>query len=178
MPRKSASRWYAAVEAELSSLEEAAAAEAGGVVMSMAAPVTATELPGEYTNVSTKKSRKRSRIHEVFEEDATGKNYSICQCLKSEGGDVCGARIKCATGSSALRTHVEKKHPSMWARLAQDSQDDIAAAEERLASHAQLTLGVSYQQMIDVLSRAPAQILSDAIESLQQVSEKRSRGVS
>ena len=73
---------------------------------------------------------------------------------------------------------MEKKHPSMWARLAQDSQDDIAAAEERLASHAQLTLGVSYQQMIDVLSRAPAQILSDAIESLQQVSEKRSRGVS
>ena len=54
MPRKSASRWHAAVEAELSTLEEAAAAEAGGVVMSMAAPVTATELPGEYTNVSTK----------------------------------------------------------------------------------------------------------------------------
>ena len=104
-------------QAELSTLEEAAAAEAGGVVMSMAAPVTATELPGEYTNVSTKKSRKRSRIHEVFEEEATDKNYSICQCLKSEGGDVCGARIKCATGSSALRTHVEKKHPSMWARL-------------------------------------------------------------
>ena len=55
-------------------------------------------------------------------------------------------------------------------------EGDIAAAEERLASHAQLTLSVSYQQMIDALSRAPAQILSDAIESLQQASEMRSRG--
>ena len=65
-----------------------------------------------------------------------------------------------------------------FARLAQpqDSQDDVAAAEERLASHAQLTLSVSYQQMIDALSRAPAQILSDAIESLQQAIEERSRG--
>ena len=73
---------------------------------------------------------------------------------------------------------MEKKHPSAFARLAQpqDSQDDVAAAEERLASHAQLTLSVSYQQMIDALSRTPAQILSDAIESLQQASEVRSRG--
>ena len=60
--------------------------------------------------------------------------------------------------------HVRK----VGAAQPQDSQDDVAAAEERLASHAQLTLSVSYQQMIDALSRAPAQILSDAIESLQQ----------
>ena len=125
-----------------------------------------------------KRSRKRSRIHDVFEEDPTDSNYSICKCLQSESGRVCGARIKSAWSPSALRSHVEKKHPSAFARLAQpqDNQDDVAAAEERLASHAQLMLSVSYQQMIDALSRAPAQILSDAIESLQQASEVRSRG--
>ena len=55
--------------------------------------------------------------------------------------------------------------------------NDIAAAEERLATaQAQLTLSVSYQQMIDALRCAPAQILSDAIESLQQAVEERNRG--
>ena len=85
----------------------------------------------------SKKSRKRSRIHEVFEEDPSDREYSICQCLESDGRGVCGRRIKSASSPSALKTHVEKKHPSTFARLAQDSQDDIAAAEERLASHAQ-----------------------------------------
>ena len=89
---------------------------------------------------------------------------------------MCGARIKSVTSCSSLKKHVEVKHPSTFARLAQDSRDDIAAAEERLASHAQLTLSVSYQQMIDALRRAPAQILSDASESLQQAIEERSRG--
>ena len=155
--------------AQLSTPDEVSAA-----LMSPADPVEAVELPGENTAVP-KKSRKRSRIHEVFEEDPADRDYSICQCLKSAGGGVCGAHIKSAGSCSALKTHVEKKHPSTFTRLTQDSQGDIAAAEERLASHAQLTLSVSYQQMIDALSRAPAQILSDAIESLQKASEERSR---
>jgi hypothetical protein len=55
-------------------------------------------------------------------------------------------------------------------------QDDIAAAEETLTSSAQLTLNVSYQQMVDTLSCAPADVLSAAIKSLQQASEQRSGG--
>ena len=89
--KKSVPRWHAPPEpvvARLSTPEEAAAA-----LMSPADPVEAVELPGENTNVPRKKSRKRSRIHEVFEEDPTDRDYSICQCLKSDGGGVCSARI-------------------------------------------------------------------------------------
>ena len=61
------------VEAVLSTPEEVAAA------LSPTDPVTAVELPGGNTNVP-KRSRKRSRIHDVFEEDPTDSNYSICKC--------------------------------------------------------------------------------------------------
>ena len=48
-----------------------------------------------------------------------------------------------------------------------------ATAAERLASAAELTVNVSYQQMVVTLSQAPLQTLSDAIEVLQHAREQR-----
>jgi hypothetical protein len=157
-----------AVEATLSTVEEA-------LLLAEAPTATAVEVPAVPYQPA---KHKKARVHEVFEKDFADTNYAFCQCLKSAGGGVCGQRLKDQNTTSSLWTHVRKKHPSTYASLVSNSadQDDIAAAEETLASSAQLTLNVSYQQMVDTLSCAPADVLSAAIKSLQQASEQRSGG--
>jgi hypothetical protein len=57
----------------------------------------------------------------------------------------------------------------------EDEDDDVANAAQSLASTAELSVNVSYQQMVVSLSHAPLQTLSHAIEALQHAKEQRSR---
>jgi hypothetical protein len=71
--KKSAPRWHEPVVAQLCTTTE----EFAAALISPADPVEAVELPSDDSPVPSKKSRKRSRIHEVFEEDPTDRDYSI-----------------------------------------------------------------------------------------------------
>ena len=118
--------------------------------------------------------RKRSRVHEVYSADPNDDNYSLCQCRENvQGGRVCGGRIKSRGSTKSLWNHVQKKHPCTFAKL--NNQGDIAhtSLAEALAIPAELSVSISYQQMVDQLSRAPVQTLSAAIEALQQARELR-----
>ena len=120
--------------------------------------------------------RKRSRVHEVYSADPNDDNYSLCVCQCREnvqGGRVCGGRIKSRGSTKSLWNHVQKKHPCTFAKL--NNQGDIAhtSLAEVLATPAELSVSISYQQMVDQLSRAPVQTLSAAIEALQQARELR-----
>ena len=120
--------------------------------------------------------RKRSRIREVFIADPNDADYVVCQCSeKVAGGRLCGGRLKPGVSTTPLWNHVEKKHPCTYARLSSQEDGDVAhaTAAERLASAAELTVNVSYQQMVVTLSQAPLQTLSDAIEVLQHAREQR-----
>ena len=165
-----------AVMATLSSVEEALNM-VDSSTLNLAPTATAVELPAEpEPQPASRKSQKTARVHEVMDMDPTDSNYVFCQCLKSAGGGVCGARLKNRGSCSALWTHVKTKHPSTHASLVLgDNKADIQTAEETLASTAQLKLNVPYQQLVYTLSCAPAHILSAAIESLQRASEQRSR---
>ena len=174
--RKSDPRWHEtpAVVATLSTVEEALNL-VDSSALNLAPTATAVELPAEWASPQPA-SRKTARVHEVMDMDPTDSNYVFCQCLKSAGGGVCGARLKNRGSCSALWTHVKTKHPSTHASLVLgDNKADIQTAEDTLASTAQLKLNVPYQQLVYTLSCAPAHILSAAIESLQRASEQRSR---
>ena len=176
--RKSDPRWHEtpAVVATLSTVEEALNL-VDSSALNLAPTATAVELPAEWASPQPA-SRKTARVHEVMDMDPTDSNYVFCQCLKSAGGGVCGARLKSRWSCTALWTHVKKKHASTYASLVLgDNKADIQTAEDTLASTAQLKLNVPYQQLVYTLSYscAPAHILSAAIESLQRASEQRSR---
>ena len=118
--------------------------------------------------------RKRSRVHEVYSADPNDDNYSLCQCRENvQGGRVCGGRIKSRGSTKSLWNHVQKKHPCTFAKL--NNQGDIAhtSLAEVLATPAELSVSISYQQMVDQFGRAPVQTLSAAIEALQQARELR-----
>ena len=72
---------------------------------------------------------------------------------------------------------MERFHPLKYVQLGAGGHDEIAysASANRMASSSQLsvTVNVSYQQMVDALSCAPVEILSDAIDALQQAREQR-----
>ena len=74
---------------------------------------------------------------------------------------------------------LKTKHPATYARLkvCDGDGDTHASTAERLAQPAQLAVNVSYQQMVDSLSRAPQKVLADAIAALQQAREERSEDV-
>ena len=154
-----------AVEATLSTVEEALNLAVGPIA-------TAIEVPAEDATPAT--SGKRSRVHEVFIADPNNADYSLCQCVENvKGRSVCGRRIKSSSGTKPLWNHLEKKHPGIHAKLnVKAASDDAgiahASAAERLQSPAQLTINISYQNMVDALRAAPAEILADAIEALQQ----------
>ena len=99
---------------------------------------------------------------------------ATCQCRENvQGGRVCGGRIKSRGSTKSLWNHVQKKHPCTFAKL--NNQGDIAhtSLAEVLATPAELSVSISYQQMVDPSSRAPVQTLSAAIEALQQARELR-----
>lgn len=164
--KKSTPRWHEVQEGWLAVLNTEDAEALAAMPTADAVEVPAQDAtPNE---PAQRKARKRSRVHEVYETDPTDTTYSICQCLASTGR-VCKARIRHCNGPSALGSHLKKKHPSIYASLVSDKEGDIAVAEATATSSAQLTLNVSYEQMINALSSAPPQIVSFAIESLQQV---------
>ena len=169
--RKVAPMWHAApaVEAQLMTEE-------------MVAPVAeAIEVPAEDATPNDGLAGKRSRAYEVFEADLNDTNYIFCQCRERVvGGNVCRKRVKCCHCPATPWSHLKSKHPVTHASLkACDGDCDTRAstAEERLAQPAQLAVNVSYQQMVDSLSRAPLEVLADAIAALQQAREERSQHV-
>ena len=95
------------------------------------------------------------------------------------GGSICRERVKSQHGPTILWNHLKNFHPATRARLkVRDGDSDThASAAERLAQPAQLAVNVSYQQLVDSLSRAPLEVLADAIAALQQAREERSQGV-
>ena len=83
--------------------------------LNLAPTATAVELPAEpEPQPASRKSQKTARVHEVMDMDPTDSNYVFCQCLKSAGGGVCGARLKSRWSCTALWTHVKKKHASTY----------------------------------------------------------------
>ena len=170
--KRSSTRWYEALD----EMEAPVATEEESVTLASHEPALAIELPAE--DATPASGMKRSRVHEVFTADPNNSDYSVCQCVeKIYGRSVCGQRIKSTSGTKPLWNHIEKKHPIMHTKLKVDAGDaDIThtSAAERLQSPAQLTLNVSYQHMVDTLCSAPAEILSDAIEALQQARDRRS----
>ena len=85
----------------------------------------------------------------------------------------------CAVMAEVLRGKKEDmglaKYTTLATVIGSDNDADVAhaTAAERLASAAELTVNVSYQQMVVTLSQAPLQTLSDAIEVLQHAREQR-----
>jgi hypothetical protein len=170
--RRLTSHAVPAVEAQLSTVEE--------VERLMALPVAeAIEVPAEDATPRDEGGhRKRSRIREVFSDDPDEPNYVVCQCRENVVGNlICGCRLKHGGSTTPLWTHVKKKHPCTHARLSsqEDGDDDGVHAAESLASTAELSVNVSYQQMVVSLSHAPLQTLSHAIEPLQHAKEQRSQ---
>jgi hypothetical protein len=171
--RRATSHAVPEVEARLFTVEE--------VERLMAAPLAeAIQVPAvDATPRDEGGHRKRSRIREVFSDDPDDPNYVVCQCRENvvPRGHVCGGRLKPGGSTTPLWSHVKKKHPCTHARLSsqEDEDDDVANAAQSLASTAELSVNVSYQQMVVSLSHAPLQTLSHAIEALQHAKEQRSR---
>ena len=150
------------VEAQLSTVED--------VERLMALPVTeAIEVPAEDAAPRDEGGhRKRSRIREVFSDDPDDLNYVVCQCRENVVGNlICGGRLKPSGSTTPL--------PVTYNRLSsqEDGDDDGVHAAESLASTAELSVNVSYQQMVVSLSHAPLQTLSHAIEALRHAKETR-----
>ena len=115
--------WHEVEEAQLFNMEKAEALAAPAVPTANAVEVPAQDAT---PNELQRKTKKRSRVHEVYETDPADTTYSLCQCLTSAAGRVCNARIshqyhqeRTAMASAPLgRTSRISIHPSTpaWCR--------------------------------------------------------------
>ena len=104
----------------------------------------------------------------------------LCQSRENTvGGRICGTPI--ADYTQSLWTHLKSKHPQLWKELKglnTDSGDAPTSAQpSELQSSTTLVcaVSVSYQQMVDTLSAAPPDTLTQAIEALEDARTRRIR---
>ena len=133
----------------------------------------------------TDSGRKTSRVYEAFGRDSADSSICICQSIENTAdGSVCGQRI--ADYTSSLWTHLKGRHPVLWAKLkgigsdgsASASGDPVtasSASQAALEASAKLScvVPVSYKQMVEALSAAPPDTLTEAIEALEEARMRR-----
>ena len=141
-----------------------------------------SESPRPTTGGKRRESTKPT-VYEAYGRDSTDSSVCICQSTENTvDGAVCGQPI--ADFNASLWTHLKLRHPVLWATLkgigsdGSGSGDPVTASsttQGALEGSAKLSCValVSYKKMVEALSAAPPETLTEAIEALEVARARR-----